>query len=98
MNYEIIDIFSGMAVVDTIEAKDKNDALNKFAEKNGLAKNELPDSRWFALRHTYLAAESGVNARAKEWSRRFNEECLKHVHTPETVGELKASMKDYGNE
>ena len=92
MKYEIITIF-GMDVVDTIEAEDRKDALNKFADKNGLAQNERKDLRWFELRHSYAAAEVGVNAKAKEFVNRFIRESLKHVHTPENVGELKALLK-----
>lgn len=92
MKYEIIAIF-GMDVVDTIEAEDRNEALNKFADKNGLAKNARKDLRWFELRYSYAAAEVGVNTKAKEFVERFIRESLKHVHTPENVGELKALLK-----
>lgn len=92
MKYEIIELFT-MDVVDTIEAEDKNEALNKFAEKNGLAQKARKDLRWFELRHSYAAAEVGVNAKAKEFNERFIRESLKHVHVPETVGELNALLK-----
>ena len=82
-----------MNVVDTIDAENRRDALNKFAGENGLAQKSREDLRWFDIRHTYAAAEVGVNEKAKEFSERFIRESLKHVHTPENVGELKALIK-----
>jgi len=88
MQYEIISIGlggNGQALL-TLEAENKYDALNRYAEIKGLAPKTAPDERWFELRHSYAAAPLGTAEKSKKHAQAFAES-LK-VYVPKNTHEL----------
>lgn len=88
MQYEIISIGLGGngTVLEIIDAENEYDALNRYANINGLAQNSAPNGRWFELRHNYAAKPIGTAEKAKKDAQTFVDG-LK-VYVPKNTHEL----------
>lgn len=85
MKFEIISIWNKMMAVACVVAKNKEDALNVYAEDCGM---KYGRSAWFELRHTYIAAPLGENNKCRQLADEMIKEMEKHIYVPKTAHEL----------